>query len=286
MSKRIKLVIITISIVVIGCLIFFYTRNKFTQTSVEKPLSTLTVVSLTEKCSIYVVVNPESIWFNPFETPACDSKPGLTIEKDQYPSLFKQGVADSSFISVEKDTNADSTLIISNNQPDHGSYSPAYQLGINVKTGEIREYKSNEFNCGWNQIKNSFIDTKKFDGILKPVDFSTNKDASQYKTVISEAVAKGANFAGHFTLATWGCGTDCVGYAVVDTETGKIIAYSGANGNYHLESLQLNNRVFILEPVYAGQERKFFKIVEDNSGSHLDLVCTEISTEDMYGSPE
>lgn len=118
------------------------------------------------------------------------------------------------------------------------------------------------------------------------VDFSSNENAREYKTVISETEAKGSNFAGHFTLATWGCGTDCVGYAVVDTETGKIIAYNPANGNYHLDNISLNSSYFVLEPVYKGQDRKYYQIIENDSEIRLDLSCTEKSTKDMYSFEE
>lgn len=107
---------------------------------VEKPISTLTIVDL-GTCKLYTIINSDSIWFEPFENAACGSKSGLTIEKDQYPNLFKQGAADSNLISIKRDKNSDSTVIVSNEQPDHGAYSPVYQLSVNVKTGEISEKK-------------------------------------------------------------------------------------------------------------------------------------------------
>lgn len=129
--------------------------------------------------------------------------------------------------------------------------------------------------------------TEKFDGTPKPVDFITTPEAKTFYTMITKAVALGTNFAGHFTVASWGCGADCFGYAIVDTKTGEIITYSGANANYHLRSYSLENRILVLDPVYAGQERKFYKIVEgQDSKSRLELACTEVSSEDMYGLPE
>lgn len=82
-----------------------------------------------------------------------------------------------------------------------------------------------------NQPDNRLVE--KYKGIPKPVDFTTLPEAKLFYTVITSTAAAGPNFAGHFTVASWGCGTDCVGYAVVDAKTGEIIAYSVANGEYH-----------------------------------------------------
>jgi len=42
-----------------------------------------------------------------------------------------------------------------------------------------------------------------------------------FRTVIQEAAKEGPNFAGHYTLAEWGCGAGCVSMAVVDSKTGR-----------------------------------------------------------------
>ncbi len=47
--------------------------------------------------------------------------------------------------------------------------------------------------------------------------------ARTYRTRIKEEVSEhGANFAGHYTLATWGCGAGCVSFAIVDVASGKV----------------------------------------------------------------
>jgi len=43
-----------------------------------------------------------------------------------------------------------------------------------------------------------------------------------FRTRIREAAANGPNFAGHYTIAKWGCGSACVSGVVVDAQTGKI----------------------------------------------------------------
>jgi hypothetical protein len=81
-----------------------------------------------------------------------------------------------------------------------------------------------------------------------------------FRTKIREGAAAGPNFAGHLSIAEWGCGTSCVSIAVVDAETGKI--YSGPFGilgygsaltyadvvesNYEPLSYSLNSRLLIV----------------------------------------
>ncbi len=43
-----------------------------------------------------------------------------------------------------------------------------------------------------------------------------------FRTKIGEGSAKGPNFAGHLTVAEWGCGSGCVSIAVVDAKDGRI----------------------------------------------------------------
>lgn len=124
---------------------------------------------------------------------------------------------------------------------------------------------------------------EKFDGIPQPVNFTTFPEAKLYYSRITNDVALGANFAGHFTLAEWGCGTVCFGYAIIDVKTGAIIAYSAGNVNYLLRDYQVDNNILVFEPFSAGQERKFYRIVETQGGkSRLDLFCTEVSSKNMY----
>ncbi|MFI2743324.1 hypothetical protein ACG2LH_11325 [Zhouia sp. PK063] len=64
-----------------------------------------------------------------------------------------------------------------------------------------------------------------FKGALADPDFSSNTDAKMFKTRIVEGCQDGINFAGHYTLVLWGCGTSCQSFVIVDRKTGKI--YNG-----------------------------------------------------------
>jgi hypothetical protein len=44
----------------------------------------------------------------------------------------------------------------------------------------------------------------------------------QFRTVIRNGARKGANFAGHYAIVEWGCGTACVQMAVVDVRSGNV----------------------------------------------------------------
>jgi hypothetical protein len=49
-----------------------------------------------------------------------------------------------------------------------------------------------------------------------------SKRARLYRTVLREGTKKGPNFAGHFTIVTWGAGLGVFSVAVVDARTGKV----------------------------------------------------------------
>lgn len=55
----------------------------------------------------------------------------------------------------------------------------------------------------------------------KSIDFSRPSNKT-YKTRLSEALRDGVNFAGHYVIVGWGCGTGCTNAAVIDGRTGKV----------------------------------------------------------------
>ncbi len=65
----------------------------------------------------------------------------------------------------------------------------------------------------------------------------TSKAARLYRTVIRDEFTQPANFAGHYRVAIWGCGTDCRNFAIVDKYTGAtytmpgVQAIAGVMGN-------------------------------------------------------
>jgi hypothetical protein len=45
-----------------------------------------------------------------------------------------------------------------------------------------------------------------------------------YRTQIQTQAGKGPNFAGHFTLAKWGCGSPCAAFVIIDALSGTVYA--------------------------------------------------------------
>lgn len=95
----------------------------------------------------------------------------------------------------------------------------------------------------------SFADFRvigKYSGKKHPIDYSSNRLAREYRTIITATYKEnGVMFAGHYSFASWGCGSPCQGSAIVDLADGKV--YEGivaANGF----SYQPNSRLLIVNP--------------------------------------
>ena len=54
------------------------------------------------------------------------------------------------------------------------------------------------------------------------VDVSSAPYGRLYRTKLREGAATGPNFAGHYTVVQWGCGTGCQVVSVVDARTGRL----------------------------------------------------------------
>jgi hypothetical protein len=63
---------------------------------------------------------------------------------------------------------------------------------------------------------------ERFHGKPVAVDFSSNPQTKTYRTRLRDGAMSGPNFAGHYTIVIWGCGTACQQFAIVDASTGKV----------------------------------------------------------------
>src|SRR6476620_8648893 len=54
------------------------------------------------------------------------------------------------------------------------------------------------------------------------VNLKSNKYARNYRTNLRNAAKEGVNFAGHFVVVNWGCGTNCSETAIIDGRSGKV----------------------------------------------------------------
>ena len=83
------------------------------------------------------------------------------------------------------------------------------------------------------------------------MDLASYPGASRFRTRLREGAAKGPNFAGHFTVVTWGCGSSCQEHAIVDAQTGKVafpIPRPTSNGL----CFRLDSNLIITVPVAPG----------------------------------
>lgn len=127
-----------------------------------------------------------------------------------------------------------------------------------------------------------------YEGEIASVDFSSDPEAEMFATVIRQEQNRGPNFAGHFTVATWGCGTECQEHAVVDSITGEIVKYKimsqyGASYSPDSNVLVTNPKDSFLELldnedrklVASGIKREYHLLLENEGNVRLELVCTE-----------
>lgn len=94
------------------------------------------------------------------------------------------------------------------------------------------------------------------------VNLKSHKDARMFRTNLRNAAKGGVNFAGHFVVATWGCGTNCSQTALIDARNGKVFFPSileGASFGFcdlgdvdEPLSYKANSRMLILYGMKAG----------------------------------
>ena len=54
------------------------------------------------------------------------------------------------------------------------------------------------------------------------VNLRSHRDANKFRTNLRNAAKEGVNFAGHYILTTWGCGTNCSQSAIIDARNGRV----------------------------------------------------------------
>jgi hypothetical protein len=96
---------------------------------------------------------------------------------------------------------------------------------------------------------------ERFTGIPAAVDLRSHPKARLFRTMLREGAKKGPNFAGHYTVVTWGCGSDCRMIAVVDARTGRVYIAPFTVSPGIGEDFRSDSRLFIANP----PERSGFK---------------------------
>ena len=105
--------------------------------------------------------------------------------------------------------------------------------------------------------------------------------ARQFRTAIFKGAKAGANFAGRFALVSWGCGSSCGSYVIVDSHSGKVREPSellNVELGHGGPAYRVDSSLLVLancpEPKVYGEkgcERKFYNW----DGQRLVLVKTE-----------
>jgi hypothetical protein len=62
---------------------------------------------------------------------------------------------------------------------------------------------------------------QRYSGPAAPLVLGPND--SRFRTRLREAIGRPANFAGVYSLAIWGCGTECLMGAAVNLKTGRVV---------------------------------------------------------------
>jgi hypothetical protein len=55
-----------------------------------------------------------------------------------------------------------------------------------------------------------------------PVDLNSDPGAREFRTMLRRASRQGVDFAGHFKIATFGCGTSSICWGIVDERSGRV----------------------------------------------------------------
>ncbi|MEM8603243.1 MAG: hypothetical protein AAGF24_05355 [Cyanobacteria bacterium P01_H01_bin.121] len=93
---------------------------------------------------------------------------------------------------------------------------------------------------------NDYPVTTTFTGIPAPLQLDEHLQGRVFRATLEEAAQAKPNFAGTYTLVSWGCGTSCQQVAMVSAETGQatFLPQPAAVGVEH----QLNSRLLVLNP--------------------------------------
>ena len=88
-----------------------------------------------------------------------------------------------------------------------------------------------------------------FHGKPAQVDLGSSAEARNFRTELTAASKKPADFAGFYVAASWGCGSPCQQWALIDLRDGKVYFApftTSLGGSY-----SINSRLFVADPSQA-----------------------------------
>lgn len=110
-----------------------------------------------------------------------------------------------------------------------------------------------------------------YEGPPAAFNFANSKLARAYRTRLGEGAKKGPNFAGHFTLVSWGCGSSCQEWASIDARTGRAfdwVVRSTAGAEFYP-----NSRLLIADSP---------RLVREMFGGPPPVTCAVCGTAEAY----
>jgi hypothetical protein len=92
--------------------------------------------------------------------------------------------------------------------------------------------------------------TEPFSGRPAPVVLASARYGRTYRTRLRDGAQSGPNFAGAFTIITWGCGSSCQVSVVVDARTGALSQQTLRTTNG--VQFRRDSRLLVADPVHDG----------------------------------
>jgi len=83
---------------------------------------------------------------------------------------------------------------------------------------------------------------------LSAIDFDSHPDARNFRTRLEENLGAYANFAGHFILKLWGCGTMCQQIALIEVASGQVFMPEEFISSFGV-CFKENSSLLIINPV-------------------------------------
>jgi hypothetical protein len=88
-------------------------------------------------------------------------------------------------------------------------------------------------------------------GRSAPVDLASHAIARQFRTMLRAGVKGGPNFAGRWTVVRWGCGNNCLVFAVVDAISGRVYPGPGPYAAALDLDFRLDSHLLVVDPPAA-----------------------------------
>jgi hypothetical protein len=128
-----------------------------------------------------------------------------------------------------------------------------------------------------------FAVTNVFKGKPAVVNLSSHPQARRYRTVLRQQAAEGPDFAGHYKIVIWGCGTSCAAFAIVDSQSGQVyfppelpfVTYTDWHGDDFGLRFRIDSRLLVLHGTPQEESRvgTFYYVWQTNT---LTLIRSDL----------